>query len=80
MNIPEIKGRIKKTIDQFYTFPNRDYIKRNQGNFMDGVLQTALHLLNFEDYNEIKMYIFTQYGYDPGGCTDGQMGFNDVEM
>ena len=80
MNVSEIKSRIKATIDQFYTFPNHDYIKKSQLHFIGGVLQTALHLLSFTDYNEIKQYIFTQYGYDPGGCTDGQIGFNDVEM
>ena len=80
MNIPEIKQRIKKTIDQFYTFPNREHIKKTQLEFIGGVLQTALHLLNFADYNEIKQYIYTQYGYDPGGCADGQIGFDDVEM
>lgn len=80
MNIPEIKSRIKATIDQFYTFPNHDYIKKTQLQFIGGVLQTALHLLNFEDYIEIKMYVYTQYGYDPGGCTDGQIGLDDVEM
>ena len=80
MNIPEIKHRIKMTIDQFYTFPNREYIKKTQLEFIGGVLQTALHLLNFADYNEIKQYIYTQYGYDAGGCADGQIGFDDVEM
>ena len=78
MNVSEIKGRIKKTIDQFYTLQNHDYIKKSQLHFIGGVLQTALHLLNVSDYMEIKQYIYTQYGYDAGGCTDGQMGLIDM--
>ena len=78
MDIPKIKHRIKMTIDQFYTFPNREHIKKTQLEFIGGVLQTALHLLNFTDYNEIKQYIYTQYGYDPGGCSDGQIGMDDM--
>lgn len=78
MTIPEIKNRIKATIDQYYKHPNREYTAHNQLHFIGGVLQTALHLLNFEDYNEIKQYIYTQYGYDPGGCSDGQIGMEDM--
>lgn len=80
MNIPEIKSRIKATIDQFYTFPNRDYIKQSQLHYIGGVLQTALHLLDVDDYYDIKMYVYTRYGYDPGGCTDGQIGMEDMRL
>lgn len=80
MSISEIKGRIKATIDQHYAFYNKEYVRDNQTQFIGGVLQTALHLLNVEDYNEIKQYIYTHYGYDPGGCSDGQIGFDDMEL
>jgi hypothetical protein len=43
----EIKERIKATIDQYYAFVNADYVKKNQLHFIGGVLQTALHLLDF---------------------------------
>ena len=64
----------------FTHFPTENISKKTQLEFIGGVLQTALHLLNFTDYNEIKQYIYTQYGYDPGGCTDGQISIDDVEV
>lgn len=79
MTVSEIKSRIRATIDQFYHFPNVDYVKKNQLQYVGGILQTALHLLDFDSYNEIKQYIYTQYGYDCGGCTDGQMSLNDLK-
>lgn len=79
MSIAEIKSRIKKTIDQFYSLRSKEYIKKSQEKFIGGVLQTALHLLNFTDYYEIKQYVYAQYGYDPGGVADGQIGFDDME-
>lgn len=78
MTNAEIKSRIKMTIDQYYSFGNADFVRKNQLQFIGGVLQTALHLLNFGDYYEMKMYIFEQYGYDAGGCTDGQLEFVEV--
>lgn len=79
MTQAEIKNRILKTIDQFYNFPNRNYITENQLQFIGGVLQTALHLVDFGTYNDIKQYIFNSYGYDPGGCTDGQISLSDMQ-
>ena len=80
MTTTEIKGRIKATVDQYYKFPNREYTKNNQMHFIGGVLQTALHLLLPDDYYEIKQYIYVTYGYDPGGCSDGQIGMDDMVL
>ena len=66
------------TIDQFYKFTNERYIQESQLHFIGGVLQVALHLLPFDDYNSIKFYIFEKYGYDPGGCTDGQVSLDEL--
>lgn len=76
----EIKKRILATVDQFYNFQNRSYIEENQLHFIGGVLQTALHLVGYETYNDIKQYVFKTYGYDPGGCTDGQIRLNDMTI
>lgn len=78
MTVSEIKDRIKKTIDQYYRQSSKKYIEESQLDFIGGVLQTSLHLLMFDDYNEIKQYIYTQYGYDPGGCTDGQINIDEI--
>lgn len=79
MTLSDIKNGIKATIDQFYSFQNHRYIEESQLHFIGGVLQTALHLLPFDEYNELKMYIYTKHGYDAGGCTDGQISFDDME-
>lgn len=34
-----------------------------------GVLHLALYMLNLNDYNELKEYIWTEYGYNPGGTS-----------
>ena len=79
MTVAEIKDRIKATIDQYYKQSGSAWIEESQLCFIGGVLQTALHLLTFDDYNEVKMYIYTEYGYDAGGCSDGQINFDDME-
>lgn len=79
MTYKDISDRIKATIDQFYNVPSSAYIEEAQLFFIGGVLKTALHLLPFEDYNTIKKYIYETYGYDPGGCTDGQISMDDME-
>ena len=79
MTQAEIANRVRATVDQFYHFPNRVYIAENQLQFIGGVLQTALHLVDFGTYNDIKQYIYKTYGYDPGGCTDGQISLDDMQ-
>lgn len=78
MSYTEIKSRIKATIDQFYKSP-KIFIEEIQDAFIYGVLQTALHLLQTEDYYEIKNYIYKNYNYDPGGCSDGQIELSDFK-
>ena len=72
-----VVGKIKAVIDQFYTFPNKEYIEETQLDFIGGVLQTALHLLPNELYFDVKQYIYDKHGYDPGGCKDYQITINE---
>lgn len=78
MTYKDLSDKIKATIDQFYKVPSSAYIEEAQLHFIGGVLQTALHLLPFDDYNAIKKYIYETYGYDPGGCTDDQISMDDL--
>lgn len=75
-----IETRIKKTIDQFYAGRRYSpgYAKEAQLHFIGGVLQTALHLLPNDRYYELKRYIWETYGYDPGGCRDGQISIFEM--
>ena len=76
MTNAEIIERIKKTIDQFYHGPSSRHIEEAQLHFIGGVLQTALHLLPTDDYQDIKQYIFAKWGYNPGGI-DGQINVTE---
>lgn len=77
MSNTEIVDRIKATIDQFYSYP-QEIIEKEELHFIGGVLRTALHLIPTKDYYEVKEYIYRTYGYDPGGCKDGQIQFYEI--
>lgn len=32
-----------------------------------GIVKAALYVLNFDDYNKLKQYIYDKYGYNVGG-------------
>ena len=32
-----------------------------------GIVKAALYVLNFDDYNKLKQYIYDNYGYNVGG-------------
>ena len=34
-----------------------------------GAVDMALYMLNFEEYNELKEYIYQRYGYNVGGTS-----------
>ena len=72
-----VVDRIKATIDQFYSFPNKAYKQERQQDFIGGVLQTALHLLPNEKYFEIKEYIYNKHGYDSGGVATKQISIEE---
>ena len=83
MKEAEIEERFKKTIKQrFHYLP---YIKPECEEeekietiyFIGGVLQSALHIIP-DRYYDLKMWIYKTYGYDPGGCTDGQLTINEM--
>lgn len=78
MTINEIKQSFKKCIDQYYHYPNKQYIRENQIHYIGGVLQAALHILPTDDYYEVKQYVYDKHGYNPGGCDTGQISFKDM--
>jgi len=74
MTNAEIKEGFRKTIDQFYALPtHKGYKEEAQLHFIGGVLQSALHILPNKDYFDLRQYVYTQHGYDPGGCQDRQI-------
>lgn len=78
MTNAEIHKKITAVIDQFYKQNAPEYIQEAQLEYIGGVLHTALFLLPFELYQELKVYVYSEHGYDPGGVTDGQMTINDI--
>ena len=73
-----IKGFLA-AIDQWYHFPNSNYVRDNQLHHIGGILQAALHILSTDNYYELKQYVFDTYGYDPGGCSTGQISLEDMK-
>lgn len=69
-----IADRIKATIDQHFALTqgvkDKEYAKIRTLHNIGGILQTALHLLPLDKYEECKMYCYEKYGYDPGGCRE----------
>jgi hypothetical protein len=45
-----------------------------------GMVRIALYILDFDEYNAFKQYIYDQHGYDPGGVTTGQADLEEVEV
>ena len=43
-----------------------------------GIVQLALYMLNFDEYNAFKEYIWTEYGFNVGG-TSGDKSEEDFE-
>ena len=43
-----------------------------------GIVRLALYILDFDEYNAFKQYIYDTHGYDSGGCSDGQMTVFDI--
>lgn len=43
-----------------------------------GIVHLALYLLDFDEYNTFKRYIYEQHGYDAGGASDGQINIFDM--
>ena len=71
-----IKG-FERTIDQWYAFPNQNYVRENQLQYIGGILQAALHIVSTDSYFALKQYVFEKHGYDPGGCQTRQIALSD---
>lgn len=81
MTNAEIKHRFEKTIDQYYKqlpYMRPEYREESELHYIGGILQAALHVLPNDMYFELKMYIYTNHGYDPGGCDIGQISLNEI--
>ena len=73
MTNKQITEKFKRTIDQFFEFPNKGYIEDARLLFIGGVLQATLHILPWNEYWSLKVYCYEKHGYDPGGVTTGQI-------
>ena len=78
MTNAEIQKRFEEVVDQFFQQGPPSYVEEAKLFFIAGVLQSALFLLPNDRYFEIKNYIYTTYGYVPGGCADRQVVIQDL--
>ena len=67
-------NRAKACINQIVTSWNKtdlsDLKKYSREMFIIwGAVDMALYMLNFEEYNELKEYIYQRYGYNVGGTS-----------
>lgn len=80
MTNAEAEQAFKKTVDQYYAelkYMSGNYKERSEQYIIYGILQSALHVMPNSNYFNLKRYIYERYGYDPGGCTDGQISINE---
>ena len=78
MTNKEVYSRLTRVVDQFYKQSTESWIKESQLHYIGGVCQCALFLLDLNDYMNFKQYIYGNYGYDPGGCADGQLSVGEI--
>ena len=78
MLLIDVEDGFKATIDQFYAeYRGAKPDATIELHFMGGLLQAALHILPNDRYYALKQYIYDKHGYDPGGCSDGQLCMTD---
>ena len=72
--------KIKAVIDQYFResmYMDKQHADEWKTHYIGGVLQAALFLLPFDRYMACKMHCYEKYGYDPGGCSYGQLDINE---
>ena len=79
----KLLDRCKKCVDQVYIDWNKAIISNSEKRQIEeyeawGIVHLALYILNFDEYNEFKRYIYEKYGYDPGGVSDGQISMDEI--
>ena len=80
MTHAEIVDCFHATIDQYYAelrYMRSGYREESEVWHIGGILQSALHILPTDMYYGLKQYIYRNYGYDPGGCSDQQISLNE---
>lgn len=79
----KLLDRCKKCVDSVYIdwekthHPDKHVIEKYE---VWGIVHLALYILNFDEYNELKQYIYDSHGYDVGGVKTGQMEIDDYEV
>ena len=80
----QLLDKCKKCVDQVFIDWEKTKLQKSEKRTIEeyeawGIVHLALYILEFDEYNEFKMYIYKTYGYDPGGCADGQMSLDDLK-
>ena len=64
--------RLKKAVDQTVNDWNKTRLNdiekwSTEELIIWGIVKAALYVLNFDDYDKLKQYIYDKYGYNVGG-------------
>lgn len=80
----ELYNRCCKCVDQIYIDWNKTTLSTTEKKTVEdymawGVVKLALYILNTDEYNAFKEYIYDKHGYDAGGVRSGQMSIEEWE-
>lgn len=75
--------KCKACVDQVFIDWDRTKLSKDEKVAIEeamawGIVHLALYILDFNEYNALKQYIYDKHGYDSGGCSDGQMNVFDL--
>ena len=76
--------KLKKCVDSEFISWERTTLSTKEKNTIEeyeawGIVHAALYILDFDEYNAFKKYIYEKHGYDAGGVVNSQISFHEHE-
>lgn len=80
----KILERCKKSVDSVFIDWEKTTLSKKEKRCIEeymawGMVHLAMYILDFDEYNEFKRYIYEAHGYDAGGVRSGQMTLEEME-
>lgn len=74
--------RCKKCVDSTFRDWEKTILAQKEKRAIEeaeawGIVSLALYILDFDEYNAFKQYIYDNHGYNPGGVDTGQMSMEE---
>lgn len=76
--------KCKKCVDSVYIDWEKTTLPKEERKTIEdymawGIVHLALYILEFDEYNAFKQYIYDTKGYNPGGVETGQIDIFDLK-